>query len=561
MAVFGVPKGSASCTSRRRMRAVLPTFVTAFVVSVCALCAFGRSLQGTTFLNGQVTGAVGSHAPSRPSALAFGLSASGVSDWRHTRNNANAASSQPLRSSSPSSASLSLQLQERPTKKVREGKEWGGVSSVLGGIFAHLVLGTLYCWGSFSSYLPPHLRFFDGQLHPGVQPDSINVLPVVFIFQLVGLQLGSRILPKLGPKRTTLMGVLLIAFAVFMASYATTLTTFMAAYAVLFGVGTGIAYMAPIVASWRFFPKRKGLVSGTILAGFGAGGFLFSMVGSSLANPQALQPLAETGLFPESVFQNWPGMLRTLAGCYALLGVCSACLVKERSTKQLLVPMTSVEDADIAERPPPGDVLTVKEAVKSPAFWTLWSTLLLASTAALNTAAMYKLFAFAHPLLADDIFVSFMGGLGAGCNGLGRMFWASLVDTCGVKGPFAALLLMQTVNMLLFPVLSPLSRVAFGVQICLSFFLLGGYFSLAPVINAMIVGQKNAASIYSVLFTAFATASIVGVKLTRVMLPQFGWIGVFRALATLSLVAVGSLAALRLPRKCDIYDDSEFCVV
>jgi hypothetical protein len=40
-----------------------------------------------------------------------------------------------------------------------------GIRTILGGSLAHLVFGSLYCWGNFQGYAPASLRFFDGQVH------------------------------------------------------------------------------------------------------------------------------------------------------------------------------------------------------------------------------------------------------------------------------------------------------------------------------------------------------------------------------------------------------------
>ena len=50
-------------------------------------------------------------------------------------------------------------------------------------------------------------------------------------------------------------------------------------YSFLFGAGVGLAYTAPMVNGWKWFPEKKGLVSGAVVAGFGAGGFVFNQVG------------------------------------------------------------------------------------------------------------------------------------------------------------------------------------------------------------------------------------------------------------------------------------------
>lgn len=69
-----------------------------------------------------------------------------------------------------------------------------------------------------------------------------------------------------------------MALGVFLASYAPNLATFMFCYSFLFGTGIGLAYTAPMVNGWRWFPNRKGMVSGAVVAGFGAGGFVFNQV-------------------------------------------------------------------------------------------------------------------------------------------------------------------------------------------------------------------------------------------------------------------------------------------
>jgi len=74
-------------------------------------------------------------------------------------------------------------------------------------------------------------------------------------------------------------------------------------------------------------PNKKGLVSGGILTGFGAGGFFFSLIGSKIANPNGLNPV--NGRFPGEIYDNFPKMLRTLSATYALVSFIGALLVKE----------------------------------------------------------------------------------------------------------------------------------------------------------------------------------------------------------------------------------------
>ena len=48
--------------------------------------------------------------------------------------------------------------------------------------------------------------------------------------------------------------------------------------------------MAPIHAAWSHFPERKSFVSGIIIAGFGFGVLVYSMITNVVVNPDNLQP-------------------------------------------------------------------------------------------------------------------------------------------------------------------------------------------------------------------------------------------------------------------------------
>ena len=75
--------------------------------------------------------------------------------------------------------------------------------------------------------------------------------------------------------------------------------------------------------------------------------------------------------------------------------------------------------------------LTVLQALTSSQFWLLWSLIITSATAGLNTASVYKSFAStsAHTILHSDEYLTLVGGLGALCNGLGRIIWGLLLGS------------------------------------------------------------------------------------------------------------------------------------
>ncbi len=52
-----------------------------------------------------------------------------------------------------------------------------------------------------------------------------------------------------------------------------------------------MGYTAPLINGWNWFPNRKGLVTGAIVAGFGSGGFIFNRIGSKLINPHGVSSM------------------------------------------------------------------------------------------------------------------------------------------------------------------------------------------------------------------------------------------------------------------------------
>jgi MFS family permease len=254
------------------------------------------------------------------------------------------------------------------------------ISCILGGALAHLTLGTLFCWGNFMSYAPSFLSNFDGIERAG-QPDKTLVIPFTLVSMCLTMPIGPIVVGKLGSQKTMFIGTLLVSLGVYLASYAKTLLTFILCYSGLFGAGVGISYAAPMIAGWKWLPNAKGLVSGVILTGFGAGGFIFSLLGTSFVNPNGLNPT--NGKFPNAIYNAFPGMLQKLALLYFIVGSLGAALITKPAA-----PAAPVKGNVQAVTAPPG--VGVLEAIKTPQFWILWTMVILSATAGLTVSATYK---------------------------------------------------------------------------------------------------------------------------------------------------------------------------
>jgi MFS transporter, OFA family, oxalate/formate antiporter len=147
------------------------------------------------------------------------------------------------------------------------------------GMACNLCLGILYAWSVWKKVLVDKPKADLGQLMTGINEgwpyltDSQGtfayfVCGLFFAFFMIP---GGRIQDKYGPKVGAVLGGLFLAagciFAGVMKSYA----GLMIGFGILGGIGMGIGYAAPTPAALKWFgPHRRGLISGLVVAGYGA---------------------------------------------------------------------------------------------------------------------------------------------------------------------------------------------------------------------------------------------------------------------------------------------------
>lgn len=251
--------------------------------------------------------------------------------------------------------------------------------------------------------------------------------------------------------------------------------------------------------------------------------------------------------------------------------------------------------------------LSVSQALSTPQYWLLWSMIITCATAGLNTATVYKQFAATSTTLTGDQFQTLVGGVGALFNGLGRLFWGSVLDKIGFKNAFTVLSVLQagsmltyfhstdskvsrcydiflnvnaaksatkwltslscvsnanaqdfcstimnfapyllTVHMYFICIFALQMQTKFALNTCMLFFTLAGNFALFPPAVQRIFGPEAGTVIYGLIYSAFALASVAGGFLTKMLVVSLGWEKVFQVMAAMSLLAT-ALATLVTP--------------
>ena len=110
-------------------------------------------------------------------------------------------------------------------------------------------------------------------------------------------------------------GVVLTYFAIKVSFWLVLLT-----YGIMFGVGMGVAYTAPLAAAMKWMPRWKGAASGFVVSGFGLGALAFSPVQTLYVNPQNI-PSDPHPFDKDQKFFTDPDLLGRIPNMFLILGL------------------------------------------------------------------------------------------------------------------------------------------------------------------------------------------------------------------------------------------------
>lgn len=393
---------------------------------------------------------------------------------------------------------------------------WG---IVVAAILVQLALGAVYAWSVFSKAMGAKA----GSVFDFSKPQAALPFEVAIGTIFIGSLIGGRIQDRRGPRPVALVGGVLYALGVILASTVHNrdqLWLLVLTYGVMGGIGLGAAYITPIAMLVKWFPDKRGLITGLAVGGFGAGALITSPLANRLIaqDPslptKAFLPLGigylVAVLIGASFFRNPP------AG-YAVAGH---------------VPATTGQAVSS------GRDYTLSEALRTPQWYLLTAIL------TLNTACGIALISQAAASASDIAGYSTAAAAGvvgtlAFFNGGGRVFWAALSDRTGRMPAFLGMLALQGVSFLLLPhASSPALFFVLGAVIYLCY---GGGFGTMPATAADYFGPRNAGAIYGAMIVAWSIGGVVG-PLVVAQLSSGG-----RYTLAYTVIAIVALAALVLP--------------
>lgn len=408
------------------------------------------------------------------------------------------------------------------------GKSPGGSRWVLvgAGLLLQFSIGAVYAWSVFAKALQEAEPW---QLSK-VQASLPFTVTIAMIF--VGSYIGGRIQDRKGPRVVALVGGVIYAVGVVLASFATgadDLWLLIAGYGVISGFGLGFAYIVPIAMLQKWFPDKKGLITGLAVGGFGFGAVLTSPVAQWLIGNNPDQPTS--AFLPLGI-------------AYLVMSLIGASFFKN-PPEGYVVPGY--------ETTAPGKAGALKEydqgeALRTPQWYLLTAIL------ALNVTAGIALISQAAGSAEGIAGYSAAGaatvvGVLAVFNGGGRIVWAAASDYIGRMPAFAAMLALQGVCLLVLPHAS--NAALFFVLAAVVYLCYGGGFGTMPATAGDFFGVKNAGAIYGLMLVAWSIGGVVGPIVISSLLgdsDQPSYTLAYTTVGIIALVSVLLTLVTKLPR-------------
>ena len=374
---------------------------------------------------------------------------------------------------------------------------------VVGAVLIQLALGAIYAWSVFTARLTDTAGAYAFTASQTAWVFSAGLATFATVMVLAG-----RILPRVGPRPLTIVGGLLLGGGYVLGGFfGESFWIQLLSIGIVGGAGIGLAYVVPISVCVKWFPDKKGMITGLAVAGFGFGATIWVKLAGSWFG----------GLLNTTSVFGLPGV----QSVFVIYGVALAALILLGSIVMVnppddylpsgwTPPVTENNDHEGAVE------FRARDMLRTPQFYMLWSVFMFASIAGLMVIYCIKLFGIDalehHGVAGAGAITGTAMAWYAIFNGVGRIAWGSISDKIGRKKTITLMTALQGITMLMtYHVFISFGLVyGFVFAAALIGFNYGGAFALFPAITADYFGNKNIGSNYGWMFTAYGVAGLTG---------------------------------------------------
>jgi len=388
---------------------------------------------------------------------------------------------------------------------------WG---IAIAAVIMQICLGAVYGWSVF-------VKPLIGVEHWRLTDVSLN-FTLAIVFLGAGTVIGGLWQDRVGPRKVASVDGILYGIGYMVAGFAAarhSLEGLYIGYGVITGIGMGMGYICPVATLVKWFPDRRGLMTGVAVCGYGFGALIMS--------PFAAWEIIHRGI---------PATFWTLGIVYLIVVVLAAQFYANPPQgwrPEGWQPRTAVAKAASTYN------FTVSEAMGTWQFYLLFLLLFL------NVSAGIMIISQASPMAQQLVGMTVLQAAGmvgviSISNGLGRVFWAWDSDSIGRARVYLLLYLIQVVIFFVLPHIRNLTL--FTAAFALIGLCYGGGFGTMPSFTADFFGAKFMGGIYGWILLAWGMAAIPSPIMIAYVRQNTGSYG-----PAITVIAIVMLVSLVLP--------------
>lgn len=335
---------------------------------------------------------------------------------------------------------------------------------VISSFFIMLCLGSVYAWSIIANELIKEYNLLSSQsqLIFGL---IIGVFPITMVF-------AGKLERVLSPKFLGIISAIFFAAGNCISGFSGgNFYLILLGSGILVGIATGCGYLIALTIPVKWFPERKGLITGIAAAGFGLAAILYSFI---------LEYMLKEGFFILDI-------LKILGVSYGLVIFLFANFLQAPKTIEIVN-------------------TTAKDFLKSKGFYKLFFGIFFGTFAGLLVIGSLKNIGLYNQIRNDILIYSI--SIFSVANFSGRLFWGYISDKIGAVKSIIYALNLQSISVFLLIFIYN-SSVFFLFLAFLIGFSFGSNFVLFAKETSTIYGVNNLSKIYPYVFLGYSISGII----------------------------------------------------
>ncbi len=365
-----------------------------------------------------------------------------------------------------------------------------------GALLAQVTIAGLYAWSIFGTAIEEETDWSGDEILL-----TYSIAQFVFAFSTL---LSGKLVDTRGPRFTITIGGILYGGGLILSSFATSPLMLYLTYGVIVGAGVGFVYVCPIATLVKWFPARKGMVTGLAVAVFGGGSIIFKdVIGWLIEGSDVSTAFVQLGLLAAALIILGGQLTSNPAGY----------------TKQ-----TAVKGEDD---------FTTSEMIRTPTFYKTWMMYWLAVIPGLLVLGAAKNIGLEVAGLGDAAAASIITIL-AISNASSRLVSGSLSDKLGTLNVLKGVFVITILALLSLSFLADIQAMFYlgVVGVAVGY---GGFLALFPTFTNQQWGTYRYGSNYGIVYQAYGLAALSGIFIKSVVGSYTNTFIVSAAAATIGL--------------------------